>query len=213
LADTPAEAAERTLGALLVVRDLLRSRAGQGSLDELLFYGALAGVLPQPRCPALLSGGVAGLLHGAGRLPDAELVKLLGGSLQAAVAPGRQPTAFLTGLLRASRELAWRQPALVRAVEDLLEAWSDEEFVRRIPDLRMAFADLTPQETDRVAAVVAGLHGGEQVGRLHRPDLDEAALLDALRLEGLVKQSLGQDGLAGWIEPPAPAAPPGEASP
>ncbi len=205
LADTPAEAANETLGSLIGLRDLLRSSAagGQG-LDQALFYEPLAREFLQPKCPALLTGGVAGLLHGDGRLGEGELLKLLAGSLNAASAQAGDQTAFLIGLLRSCRELAWRQPALVGAVERLLGAWSEEEFIQRIPHLRMAFADLTPRETDQVATVVAGLHG-EKIGSLQRPEISEAEALAAIRVNAAVKQALEEDGLGSWIEPISPA--------
>ncbi len=145
-------------------------------------------------------GGVTGLLFGDGRIPESELLKLLAGSLNAASAQAGDQTAFLIGLLRACRELAWRLPALAEAVEKLLAAWSEEEFIERIPHLRMAFADLTPREADQVAAVVAQLHGGEKVGSLHRPEISEAEMLAAVRVNALVTKALQEDGLRSWVE-------------
>jgi len=201
LADTPAEAANEILQSLITIRDLLRSSAaGNQTLDASLFYEPLARVFLQPKCPALLAGGVTGLLHGDGRLAETELFKLLAGSLNAASTQVGDQTAFLIGLLRACRELAWRQPALVEAVEKLLSAWTEEEFIQRIPHLRMAFADLTPREADQVATVVAGLHGGEKLGALHRPEISEAEILAAVRVNVLVMQALEEDGLGSWTQ-------------
>jgi len=202
LADTPVEAASETLQSLLSVRDLLHSSAsGNNTLDASLFYDPLTKVFLQPKCQALLAGGMTGLLHGDGRLPEVEVFRLLTGSLNATAARAGEQIAFLIGLLRACRELAWRQPALVEAVEKLLAAWDEEEFIQRIPHLRMAFADLTPREADQVASVVAGLHGGAPLGTLYRPELSEAEMLAAVRVNALVKKALDEDDLGSWIEP------------
>jgi hypothetical protein len=107
---------------------------------------------------------------------------------------------FLIGLLRTCRELAWRQPALVETVEKLLGAWSEADFIERLPHLRLAFADLTPRETDQVAGVVAELHGGQKLGHLARPELSEAEMMAALRLNAAVNNALKQDGLTNWIK-------------
>ena len=213
LADTPAEAANETLQSLIAIRDLLRSSAsGNEGLDQSLFYEPLSKVFLQPKCPALLAGGVTGLLYGDGRMPEAELFKLLAGSLNAASSQAGDQIAFLIGLLRACRELAWRQPALVEAVEKLLQAWNEDEFIQRIPHLRMAFADLTPREADQVAGVVASLHGGEKVGTLHRPDISEAEALAAAHVNTVVKKALEDDGLASWLDLIALDASPTEAT-
>jgi len=207
LAETPAEAAPETLQSLIAIRDLLHSRAsGEHALDAALFYEPLTKVLAQPKCPALLAGGLAGLLFGDGRIPEAGLIRLLAGSLNAS-APAGDQTAFLIGLLRACRELAWRMPALAGAVEELLATWSEDEFIERIPHLRLAFADLTPREADQVAAVVAQLHGGEKIGSLHHPGISEAEMLAAARVNALVMNALREDGLGSWIEPVPSARP------
>ncbi len=202
LATTPAEAANEILASLITIRDLLRSNAqADEPLDKALFYEPLNEVFLQPQSPALLAGGIAGLLYGDARLPEPDLFRLLAGSLNAASAQAGDQTAFLIGLLRSCRELAWRQPALVEAVEKLLAVWSEEEFTQRIPHLRMAFADLTPREADQVATVVATLHGGEKLGALHRPEISEAEAMTALRINATVMKALQEDGLGFWMEP------------
>ena len=212
LADTPVEAANEILDSLIILRDLLRSSAGgEQTLDQSLFYEPLDKVLLQPKCPALLTGGIAGLLYGDARLPEPDLFKLLAGSLNAASANAGDQTGFLIGLLRSCRELAWRQPALVEAVEKLLGAWSEEEFIQRIPHLRMAFADLTPREADQVATVVSTLHGGKKIEALHRPEISEAEAVMAVRINAAVAQALEEDGLGFWIEPVVQAEPQQEA--
>lgn len=214
LADTPEEAAEEVLRALGVVREILRTgAAGANELDANLFAEPLLTAIAQPRCPPLLAGGAAGLLHGDGRLTEGELLKLLSGALSAATSQTAKQVGFLIGLLRTCRELAWRQPALVAAVEQLLSAWSEEEFIERIPHLRMAFADLTPKETDQVAAVVAQFHSGQRPDALHDFQLSEADVLMGLRVNAAVKKSLIEDGLGAWVEseearPPGPRVSP-----
>ena len=60
--------------------------------------------------------------------------------------------AFLRGLLQTAREAAWQQPALLGVLDKLLREWDEEAFVASLPELRLAFAEMTPKETDRIAA-------------------------------------------------------------
>jgi hypothetical protein len=202
LVNAPAEAADEILNSLIVLREILQTKAAAGDfLDATLFFGPLRKLVEEAKAAALLAGGAAGILHGAGQMPEAELLRALAGFIgSAAVEPGNQ-MAFLTGLLRACRELAWRQPALTEAVEKLLAAWSEDEFIERLPHLRLAFAGLTPRETDQVAEVVAALHDGEKIGTLYRPEMSEGEMLAALRMDSAVKKTLAQDGLADWLQP------------
>ena len=202
LANTPADSAHEILQAMITVRGILHTKAATDELlDSELFFSPLNALLQHPKAPALLAGGAAGILHGADRLGESELLRVLAGYLNsAATQPGDQME-FLIGLLRTCRELAWRQPALVEAVERLLATWSEEEFIERLPHLRLAFADLTPRETDQVAEVVAGFHGGQKLGRLSRPEMSEAEMMAALRLNAAVRKALEQDGLLTWAQP------------
>jgi hypothetical protein len=95
-------------------------------------------------------------------------------------------------------------------VEQLLATWSEDEFIERIPHLRMAFAGLTPRETDQVASVVAELHGGENIGSLHHPGDGEAEMLAAIGINARVAKALEEDGLGAWIAPHESAVHPPE---
>lgn len=206
LAGTPEDAADETLAALAHLRELLASSlAAEDALDTGLFWEPLARLAEQSHGPALLLGGVNGLLAANDRLPEAELLRRVAGALDAATVEASGRIGFLIGLLRTCRELAWRQPALADAVDRLLAAWSDEDFIAKLPHLRLAFASLTPRETDQVARVVAQLQGGEPLGLLPpRGDVSEGDLLAALRLDAAAKQALRDDGLGAWLELPAP---------
>jgi hypothetical protein len=146
LSGTPEDAAASVLAALVVIRDVLHTKAATAKhLDPDLYFSPLNDWVSQPKTPAVLAGGAAGILHGADRISETALLQVLSGFLNsAAVQPGDQ-MAFLIGLLRTCRELAWQQPALVRAVENLLGVWSEQEFIERLPHLRLACADLTPR--------------------------------------------------------------------
>ncbi len=200
LAGTPVDAAHGALQALIVMRDVLHSKAASDEgLDPALLFEPLRPLIQNPKTPPLLAGGAAGMLYGDDRINDTELIGVLTGFLNSASLQAGDQMGFLVGLLRTCRELAWRQPALVKTIEELLGAWSEEEFIERLPHLRLAFADLTPRETEQVAGIVADLHGGQKLGRLMETELSEAEMMAALRLNAAVKKALEQDGLASWI--------------
>ena len=193
----PAEA-EPHVQALLQLRELLASGAGTG-LEPALYWDLVEGMHRHQAAP-LLRGAAAGLLHGAGRLAAADLAATLTGQLRSA-ARGSDAVAWLRGLLGTARELAWQEAALLGALDELLTGWGEQEFVALLPELRLAFATLTPKETDRVGAAVAARHGVADLGQLVRHDVDAAAVQRHLQLSALVRETLAADGLAGWGAP------------
>ena len=93
-----------------------------------------------------MRGAAAGLLYGAARLSDAELASAVDGHLNGLM-PARDAVAFLRGLLQTAREAAWQQPELLAVLDRLLLQWDETGFVAALPELRLAFAEMTPKET------------------------------------------------------------------
>jgi hypothetical protein len=181
--------------ALQQLQELVASNAGR-QLDAEAFHDLLAHLRRQ-HPDSCLRGATAGLLHGAGDVAAADVLGELGGSLR-----GREraadAVAFLRGLLTTARELAWQEPGVLQRVDEVLHDWDDAEFVHKLPELRLAFAALTPNETDRVARALGPLLGGESIGPLVRHDLAAGEVQANLQLSARVRQLLAADGLAAW---------------
>lgn len=175
--------AAQTLGDTPARRDLRRDR-----LRELI---AAAGG------SAAVRGAALGLLFGDGRAAPDELVARLRGHLVSATDGGRAGAAFVRGLLRSARSALWLVPELLTPLHDALRSWDEDHFVRALPDLRLAFADLTPRESDRVAGAVlarAGVAGPAP----RAPDLtgfSESDLLRGAEINRRVLDTLRRDGL------------------
>jgi hypothetical protein len=93
----------------------------------------------------------------------------------------------------------WQASGLVEELDAWLTGWDEAAFLRALPDLRLAFADLTPRETDRVAEIVAALHGGARPDVSVRHDVDEQTVAANLALSQLVADAAERDGLGAWI--------------
>ena len=73
--------------------------------------------------------------------------------------------------------------------------WDDDHFVRLLPLLRLAMADLTPRETDRVAKHVAEMLGTESLQLTSLPDMTVEEMLRAVDVNRLVRATLQAEGL------------------
>ena len=146
-----------------------------------------------------MAGGVAGVLFSDGRLVEAKLLDKLEANLDSRTVDGEAiGAAFLHGLLNTCREVAWNNNRIAEVLERRLAVWDEDEFMRALPSLRLAFANLTTRETDRVARVVAGLRGESSLGPLRHRDISEADLLRGINLNKSLRESLRQDNLDEW---------------
>lgn len=155
----------------------------------------LADLLATTGGAAAFRGAAAGLRFADGMLSAAELVRHLRGHLFSGADQGKEGPNFLRGLLRTARSVLWQLPEVLGSIHDLLRQWEEERFVGQLPALRLAFADLTPRECDRVAEAVAA-HGG--VESLSLPQLSEFAEADLVRgveLNRRLIETLRGDGL------------------
>jgi len=70
----------------------------------------------------------------------------------------------------------------------------EKAFLKALPELRLAFTDLTPQEIGRVAGHVAGLHGEATLGELVHAGVDEEEVRFGLEVTRQVREALWNDG-------------------
>ncbi len=188
--------ASAVLEALTRLRETLIGDAG-GALDADLFWRMLDD-LQRHHDAAVVRGGALGLRYSAGQADDAELAEALRGHLRGMLAAD-EAVAYLRGLLQTAREAAWQQPALLDVLDDLLAQWADDAFVANLPELRLAFAGMTPKETDRIAAAVADRHGVGELGQRVHYDLSEADLQQHLLVSQTVRDVMAADGLDAWL--------------
>jgi Family of unknown function (DUF5682) len=182
--------------ALMQLRERLIGAAGQG-LDAALYW-AMLDDLQQHHDHPQIRGAAAGLRYSAGRLDDAGLAQALDGHFRGLAQP-EAAVGFLRGLLQTAREAAWQQPALLDVLDTLMRDWGEDIFVRHLPELRLAFATMTPKETDRIATAVAQLHGTDDLGPLVDREFGEDDVRAALLLSGTLSEVLTGDGLDAWL--------------
>ena len=166
-------------------------------LDVDLWHQALLSLLRQPpdQCQSPILGAALGILYGERVISEAELIRHVRGALSGTGQSPDQRCGILKGLLATAREVAWDVADILAALDEQFGEWDEEDFLKSLPDLRLAFAGLTPQEIHRVAGSVASLHGEGDLGQLIHLDLDEAEVQQAVKLNQRVLESLQADGL------------------
>jgi hypothetical protein len=189
------EPPDQVATALARLRELLASPGGE-PLDPGPFW-ALVERLRREHEQALVRGAAAGLASTAGRLDVDDLARDVAGHLAGSI-DAHEAVAFVRGLFATARETVWQDSGVVAALDSRLVDWDQPTFLSTLPDLRLAFAGLTPRETDRVAESVAGLHGGERPDTPVRRDVDERTVLANAELSQLLVEALERDGLGAW---------------
>jgi hypothetical protein len=193
------------------VRSLVALRAFCRALPELLdpepWHAALERLTITPGAPAVSSAAGA-ILFLDGAWDEAGLAA----ALLPHFGPGAsadQAVRALSGLMSAAPELLLTLPRLRTELDRIMGAWDEQTFIAHLPDLRLAFARLKPQETARLAASLAQTHAGldAELAEAHYT-VSEADLAAGSALQLALAGCLERDGLADWMSAvPAGGAP------
>ncbi|HWB61607.1 MAG TPA: DUF5682 family protein, partial [Chthoniobacteraceae bacterium] len=194
------------LQALLTLRELLAA-GGEELLDPEIFWSAAQSTWNRLETPPVIAGGLCGMLRSANRVSGEELGRATAGHIGGSKSDWRARVGFLQGVLATCRETAWQNRAFLDAINGLLAGCDEADFLRALPELRLAFANLTPRETDKVGEAVASIHGRDELGGMMNFDLTEAELERSHRLSQAVLKSLRADGLADLVETPEKKSP------
>ena len=210
LADTAPDAESAQVGQLLALREFGRAARGALAAEDAGLAFELADLhrhlaaLTQRRDGAPgICGAAAALLFIDGAWDERQLSLLLEQRFGTGVTP-QDAVRFLSGLMAAAPELLLTQAGLRRSFNTLVGGWDEDSFIHYLPDLRLAFTGLKPQETGELAEALAVLNGAAPdalQAELHY-DVSESEMLAGGRLNAALLACLQRDGLGGWSEQP-----------
>ncbi len=93
-----------------------------------------------------IRGGAIGAMWVLGETPMAQILEIL-----RYYAQPEKLGDFLAGLFHIARETTQRDSALILSIDELLLAFSDDEFLEALPSLCLAFAYFAPREKNNIA--------------------------------------------------------------
>ena len=121
-----------------------------------------------------IEGAALGLLYGIDGNSGERIKTAAEGYMQGTEEARRGSAAFLRGLFFTARDYVFASGDFLELIDGLLGRLSTEEFLKLLPELRLAFSYFTPMETDRIAARAAAFHGkkGQDIlrGRAASPE-------------------------------------------
>ena len=140
---------------------LLYQAAGRNNASERkpVLMEALKGLLGRGSVNPGVEGTVLGLLYGYEGGFGRQITETARGYIQGSGEILSKSAAFLRGLFFTARDFVFVSGEFLNLIDELLGRLSGEEFLRLLPELRMAFGYFTPLETDRIAGRAAALHG------------------------------------------------------
>ena len=104
---------------------------------------------------------------------------------------------FLAGLFALARDVVQRHRELVLAIDQLLVAFADGEFMAALPALRLAFTYFTPREKHYMGLTLLGALGLKEEMSLTKLDVSSEVMARAVQFESRVFALAEKYGLRG----------------
>nr|WP_272874424.1 DUF5682 family protein [Pseudaestuariivita rosea] len=197
LSATPDEEVRERLDAIRLVNELLRNDADE-CFDRALFDDAMNRVA-QGNVPPQILGAVLAICVVAGLRDEDDLIIALQGRFNGASLDEPSRIGVLEGILHTVPALLWNKPALLDVVDDFLQALDEAAFLQILPHLRLAFTNLNPRETDRLADLLARRHGGRATDFTAVQTISEDDLQRGLAIEARLRDQMQADSLLDWL--------------
>ena len=82
----------------------------------------------------------------------------------------------------------------------LIASWDNDTFIALLPDLRLAFTQLKPMQTNELAQQISDLYGVSSMEVTHyQGQLSEADMMQGVTLNQQLEKILAEHGLHDWI--------------
>ncbi len=144
-----------------------KSIAVLGDLRESFFH-TLIQMNEDREIQAGVHGCIQGILYGSGQVDAAGVEGICRGYLAGTREQLMKTALFFRGLFFAAKDLVFVGNQFMEMLDAFLKQVSEEDFMRLLPELRMAFTYFTPGEVDRIAEAAAGMHGKQREDILYK---------------------------------------------
>lgn len=197
LKDTTADGLPALVKAVADLAGLVAG--GDEAIDRGAFGSVVLEVLVASPPPAL-TGALLAFAGVIGLMREDEVASRIAAQLRGVHVEEGRAASVLTGCLAVSPRLIVHSAELLAATDDFFTEVEQEDFVAALPELRLAFGELTPGEIDRVASWAATRHGLE-AEQLLDAAISHEELADNIAVAARVAEAWRADGLADWMEP------------
>lgn len=112
-----------------------------------------------------------------------------------------QASSYFMGIMQCAPELIIHSSQLLTSLDELLANWKQDQFIEILPDLRLAFTQLTPKQNAIIAEKISKKYSAEKEDMsIEQYRFSEEELRKTLSLELSISQYIHQQQLQDWFK-------------
>ncbi|MGS2722442.1 DUF5682 family protein [Porticoccus sp. GXU_MW_L64] len=92
------------------------------------------------------------------------------------------------------------QGSVLAMLNQLIETWPEERFLKGLPDLRFLFSHLDPGHVEQISSQLCAINGWATTPTLFHEEIDGRQVMQAQKLWGELLEELRSRGLDHWLE-------------
>lgn len=147
-------------------------------------------------CNSCIYGVCSAVLFKTGRISPDEYKDTVNSYLE--TADGDESAMFLSGIFMAGRDIVFTDKRLLAQIDRIISLMDNETFIKILPNLRYAFTNFTPAETERISGIISDKYGVSQDMlsgsiRYSNEEVSNAVYADDKALQNLRKWGLADD--------------------
>ena len=164
------EEASKIVDALKEIYSLILDR--KLGLDSELLKEALVSLLTHEECNPNIEGATLGILYGLGGVNIETIKNKIEGYILGTKDKMLKSPAFLNGIFSTAKDIVFLDDGIIDAIDSFVTEVEEENFIKIIPELRLAFSYFIPKEIDEIAKIVLKKYNVEQSNVLEEKPID-----------------------------------------
>jgi hypothetical protein len=174
--------------------------SGLSGADLRLFADRVERIVNEGFCNSRFYGSLLAIHEKQGGIDTVELGARIRARLESSMDDAEDAASFIAGVFLIGRDVLFGGFEILEALDKVVSAMDDEDFLAALPNFRHAFTSFLPSETGRIGGMVARLYGlsGEPVYISEQVSREELALgmtLDKKAAAALAKWGLDFSGV------------------
>lgn len=155
----------------------------QLNLNDEIYSEQLKVLISRKECNTALEGAAVGILIGLNELPEEEGIKRAKSYLYASGEELFHAASFLKGIFSTCRDIIMCNTSLINGIDSMLREIQYEDFIKIIPEIRLAFSFFIPTEIHEIGNKVAKLYGKTNSEVLNKKPVSEEDIIKARELD------------------------------
>ncbi len=147
---------QKTISALKDIFNTLLNR--DLNLEQDLFKESLYSLLRFKDINEGIEGAALGILYGLGEIEISKISNIIAGYILGTKEMVLKVPNFLTGIFSTAKDLVFMDSLILDSINRLVNEVSTDDFLKVIPNLRLAFSYFTPREIDKIGEKVAYMY-------------------------------------------------------